>query len=77
MIVFNYFINLIEGLILSSFISFYFDLKNKLEYILWTTFICFLEISISNYFNKFDQLLIYFLIISLIISLWKVKKVKI
>lgn len=74
MILFNYFINLIEGLILSSFIACYFDLKNKLKYIFMMTLICFLQISISNYINQFDQLLIYFLMLTLLISLWKIKK---
>ncbi len=40
------------------------------------TLICFLQISISNYINKFDQILVYSLILSLLISLWKVKTKK-
>lgn len=76
MIVFNYLINLIEGLILSSFIANYFDLRNKKKYITIVSLICFLQISISNYFNDFDQFLLYILMITLLVSLWIVKKEK-
>lgn len=76
MVVFNCFINFIEGFILSSFVAFYFDLKDKIKYISIVSLICFSLISISNYINEFDQYLIYILIMTLLISLWLAKKDK-
>ncbi|KXU45906.1 MAG: hypothetical protein UFX20_15110 [Longibaculum muris] len=76
MVVFNYLINFIEGFILSSFIAFYFDLKDKIKYISIVSLICFSLISISNFINEFDHFLLYILIIALLISLWITKKDK-
>ena len=73
MILYNYFINLLEGLLLSSFVAYYFNLKKKYIYIPLMTILCFMEISISNYYNVFDEFLIFTLILSLFISLIKVK----
>ena len=73
MTIYNYFINFIEGLLLSSFMAYYFNVKRKKMYILITTIICFFEISISNYYNTFDQLLIFIVIATLFISLLKLK----
>lgn len=73
MTIYNYFINFLEGLLLSSFMAYYFNVKRKKMYILITTIICFFEISISNYYNTFDQLLIFIVIATLFISLLKLK----
>lgn len=76
MTIYNYFINFLEGLLLSSFMAYYFNVKRKKMYILITTIICFFEISISNYYNTFDQLLIFIVIATLFISLLCYKKSK-
>lgn len=76
MTIYNYFINFLEGLLLSSFMAYYFNVKRKKMYILITTIICFFEISISNYYNTFDQLLIFIVIATLFISLF-IKKQKV
>ena len=72
--IFNYLINLVEGLIISSFTAFYFNINDKLKYISIISLICFLEITVSNYYDSFDQLLIYLLMGTLFISLWILKK---
>lgn len=69
MILYDYFINFLEGLLLSSFVAYYFNIKNKIKFIILVTAICFLEISISNSINLFDYLLIFIVIITLFISL--------
>ena len=73
MTIYNYFYKFLEGLLLSSFMAYYFNVKRKKMYILITTIICFFEISILNYYNTFDQLLIFIVIATLFISLLKLK----
>lgn len=70
MTLFDYFINYIEGFILSFFVSNYFNIKHKRLFIVIVSIICFLEITISNSINVFSQSLIYLLILTLFISLW-------
>lgn len=69
MILFNYFINFLEGFLLGSFVAYYFDINNKKKYISLVSTICFIEISISNYFNIFDKLAIFIVILTLFIFL--------
>lgn len=74
MILFNYFINFLEGFLLGSFVAYYFDINNKKKYISLVSTICFIEISISNYFNIFDKLAIFIVILTLFIFLNNEKK---
>lgn len=73
MTLFDYLINFIEGLILSGFVAYYFDLKKKHMYIIIVSIICFLEITISNYYNPFDQILVSIIVLTLFLTLWFVK----
>lgn len=67
---FDYFINFVEGFILSSFVACYFDLKNKLKYISTITIIYLIGMSVSNYYNQFDSIIILFTIIILFLFIY-------
>lgn len=59
---FDYFINFVEGFILSSFVAYYFDLRKKARYISTITIIYLIGMSISNSYNQFDSIIILFTI---------------
>lgn len=69
-------INIFEGFILSGFMGYFFGVKNPWRYVPIVGFLIAIEITISNFINQYDWLLIFIIISTLFISLIRQNKDK-
>lgn len=74
MILFDFFINIIEAFIFPTFISYYFKLDYKKKFIIFSGFTQLLVLNIFSYFNKSSSILTLIIILINIISLYLVNK---